>query len=203
MTQVLQSRWLAVAVGVIAYGVTTMLSLQPHRLIQAQATAADQKETAPRLVPSWQFLNPEMDQLLKELNTERDNLRTRAQQLEEWQVRLDAERQEMLLFTQKVFQLQAEMDRSVTRIREDEVVNLKKLAKMYAAMSPEGAAKILKEMDDDRVVKILVIMKESESAPLLETLAKENSVQAKRAAGISESIRLTQAEKSSAKPKIP
>jgi len=95
------------------------------------------------------------------------------------------------------------MDRSITRIREDEVTNLKKLAKMYAAMSPEGAAKILKEMDDDRVVKILVIMKEAESAPLLETLAKENSVQAKRAAGISESIRLAQAEKSSAKPKTP
>jgi len=203
MTHMLQSRWLAVAVGVIAYGVTTVLSLQPHHLIQSQAETTEQAEPPPRLVPSWQFLNPEMDQLLKELSTERDNLRTRAQQLEEWQARLDAERQEMLTFTQKVFQLQAQMDRSITRIREDEVTNLKKLAKMYAAMSPEGAAKILKEMDDDRVVKILVIMKEAESAPLLETLAKENSVQAKRAAGISESIRLAQAEKSSAKPKTP
>ena len=130
MTHMLQSRWLAVAVGVIAYGVTTVLSLQPHHLIQSQAETTEQAEPPPRLVPSWQFLNPEMDQLLKELSTERDNLRTRAQQLEEWQARLDAERQEMLTFTQKVFQLQAQMDRSITRIREDEVTNLKKLANL-------------------------------------------------------------------------
>ena len=67
--------------------------------------------------------------------------------------------------------MQAEMDRTFLRIQEQEFANLKRLAKVYATMSPEGAAKIMLESPEDAAVKILSFMKESETAPILESMA--------------------------------
>ena len=75
-------------------------------------------------------------------------------------------------------------------IDEEETANLKKLAKTYAAMSPEGAASILKQMEDDQNVKILVFIKEGDSAPILEAFAKSGEADAKRVAMISERVRV-------------
>ena len=67
--------------------------------------------------------------------------------------------------------------------------NLKKLAKVYANMTPEGAAAIMKQMEDDQIAKFMVFMKEGETAPLLEGLSKMGEPEAKRAAAISERLR--------------
>jgi hypothetical protein len=56
-------------------------------------------------------------------------------------------------------------------------------------MTPEGAAVILKQMEDDQIVKILLFMKDTETAPLLESFAKLSEVEAKRAALVSERLR--------------
>jgi len=100
------------------------------------------------------------------------------------------ERAEINQVTQTVHQLQMQFDASVVRVREEEIANLKKLAKIHAAMSPEGAALILKEMTDDQIVKILVFMKDDDAAPILETMAKLGKDDSRRVAGLSERIRL-------------
>ena len=94
------------------------------------------------------------------------------------------------MITQTVSRLQQDFDQQAVRVRETETVNLKKLAKIYSAMSPEGATTILKELPDDQVVKIFLFMKDIETAPILELLAKQGSSEAKRAASISERLRL-------------
>ena len=141
--------------------------------------------------------------MIEELRTEKEALRARAQQLADWETRLNVERQEILVVTQMVSRLQTELDQSLVRVTEEESANLKKLSKMYAAMSPEGAAKILRESPEDQAVKILTLMKEAESAPLLEAIGQGSQADAKRAALLSSRLRLTLSRPTGEKPKTP
>jgi flagellar motility protein MotE (MotC chaperone) len=189
----LQSKWGAAIAGTLSYAITTWLCLQPQKQLE-RAVAAMRAASAAVSVepagPSWTFQNPELNQLLAELKNEREAVRKRASQLDELQARLSSEHQEICQVTQKVFQLRKELDATVTRVTDEEVTNLKKLAKIYGTMSPTGSARILKEMDDEQVVKILALMKEAETAPILENLSQGDKQEAKRAAVLSNRLRL-------------
>jgi flagellar motility protein MotE (MotC chaperone) len=141
--------------------------------------------------PAWDFTNPELDQLVAELKKEREDLAQRRLDLDQLAARLQVERQEINQVTQTVWQLQKELDQTIVRVGEEESSNLKKLAKTYATMEPEGAATILNATDEITAVKILAFMKENEVGPILQSLARGSEAQAKRVAGLSERLRLT------------
>ena len=194
MIRFLQIKWMAVVAGAIAYVLTTWLCLHPKQQVEravAALRALQSTQSTVKAGPSWTFQNPEMSQIVAELKDEREALRVRASQLDEFEARLRAESKEIYAVTQAVYQLRTELDTVVTRVTSEEAVNLKKLAKVYATMSPEGAARILKEMEDGQVVKVLAIMRESESAPILESLGQGGKDDARRAAMISNRLRLT------------
>jgi flagellar motility protein MotE (MotC chaperone) len=149
--------------------------------------------------PSWDFINPEADQLIAELKAEKKSLGKKEQDLKELMARLEAERSELNVVTQSVRQLQTDFDQNVLRITEEETANLKKLAKVYANMDPATASKILAEMDDASIIKIMVFMKDVETAAIWEALAKQGQAQAKRAATLSDRIRLTSFRNNGAK----
>lgn len=149
--------------------------------------------------PSWTFFNPEMEQIMDELKSERESLATKEKQLAELETRLRAERSELDDELKKIRAIQSKVDRDVLRIKEDEAGNLKKLAKMYATMEPAGAAKIMRELDDVVVVKILTLMKEAETALILEAFARMGEPETKRAALLSENLRAAAAAKTAAK----
>jgi flagellar motility protein MotE (MotC chaperone) len=138
----------------------------------------------------WEFSNPEADQLIAELRDQKKALEARERQMDEWAVRLQAERTELNQATQAVWQLEQDFDKAVVRVNEEETTNLKKLAKVYAGMTPATAATVLGQMDDAVAVKIMLFMKENETAAILETMAKQGAADAKRAAAISEHLRL-------------
>jgi flagellar motility protein MotE (MotC chaperone) len=85
-------------------------------------------------------------------------------------------------------------------IKADEIPNLKRLAKSYATMTPAGAAAILREMEDNAVVKILVVMKDTENGPILEAMGRQGPADATRAAALTEKLRLARAPAAKAKP---
>ena len=149
--------------------------------------------------PSWAFFNPELDQIIEDLKAERDAVAAKDKQLTELAVRLRAERAELDDALKNIKTLHEQVDRDVFRIKEDEAVNLKKLAKMYANMAPSEAAKILRELDDVVVVKILTLMKEPETALVLESFARLGEMETKRAAALSESLRAAVSNKTPAK----
>jgi len=185
---------MAVAVGTLIYGLTTWLCLEPQKQFRRAAEALRAKGEARATLPtgpSWTCQNPELNQLMAELKDEREALRDRAVQLDELQARLGTERQEICQVTQTVYRLRKELDATVSRVTDEEAVNVKKLAKVYATMSPAGAARILKEMDDIQIVTILALMKEAESATILEGLGQGDKQDAKRAALLSNRLRLT------------
>lgn len=190
MIKILQSNWMCAVVGAIAYlGTTLALWHTPKIQLPAAALATAVKSNAAK--PSWEFQNPEVDELISDLQHQRAVLDDRERQLNELEARLKMEREEMTVVSKNVAQTQAEFDRNVVRVGEEEIANLKRLAKIYADMTPEGAASIFHEMKDDEVVKVFAFMKDAETAPILEVMAHLGPADAKRAAEISERLKVT------------
>jgi flagellar motility protein MotE (MotC chaperone) len=189
MIRLLQSKWIVAVIGIISYVVTTAMIWRPPPA-SAPATTPSSPTGDEVAVASWRMRNPEAEQLIAELRQQKEALDKKEQQLSELSLRLQNERAEIIAVTQSVTRLQREFDRNVIRVKEEETANLKKLAKVYAAMAPEAAAAILKELPEEQAVKVIMFMKEAESAPILETLAKTGDGEAKRVAALSERMRL-------------
>jgi flagellar motility protein MotE (MotC chaperone) len=197
MIKLLVSPWMTALVSVVIYaGATVAFWKTPVPPPRVAATDANEK----RIGPSWDFVNPEADQLIAELELKKKALTKKEEDLNELAARLQAERTELGVVTQSVRQLQKEFDQNVLRVGEEETANLKKLAKVYAAMEPANAATIFQGMDDNSVVKIMVYMKDSEVAGIWEAWAKRNEQQAKRAALLSDRLRLAVFRNNAAKP---
>lgn len=188
MIKLFQSSWMTALLGVALYLGITVALVRPaalHMLRQQALGAAKYKPQAFSLEGN----SFELNQLMAELRKEKEDLTSRELQLNELAARLQTERQEINAATQAVALLQKEFDQSIVRVREEESANLKKMAKVYAAMTPEGAAAILKNMEDNEVVKYLVYMKDGDTAVILEALAKLTDTEPKRAAQISDKLR--------------
>ena len=192
MKKLLQAPITAITLGGIAF-LLTMAALLKGAL-EARPIPVEPVSMIPT-EKFWTETNPEVDLLLRELRREKEELEKKAELLNDLETRLAAERAEINTITQRVHQMQLEFDANVVRVEEAETANLKKLARVYAAMTPEGASAILNEMEDASIVKILMFMKEAESAPLLESLSTLGEMQARRVALISEQIRKSIADK--------
>jgi flagellar motility protein MotE (MotC chaperone) len=191
MVRFLQSTWMSMLLGGLLFLATTAALLKPSQLpVLANSGAADTVHVGNN-EPSWKFRNPEMEQWIQEIQREKDALNVREQQLKDLETRLNAERQEISVVTQAVYQMQMDFDKNVVRLNAQDSENLKRQAKLLSAMSPEGAAATLSEMSDDDVVRILFTMKADDASLALDTLSKSGKEQSKRAASIIERMRHT------------
>jgi flagellar motility protein MotE (MotC chaperone) len=197
----LQSTFFASLLGSLVFlGTSALLTIKGVASLPVQASEEHHGPPPDTKGPSWSFFNPEMDQIMSDLKTERDEMALREKQLNEMANRLRAEKAELDEALRSVKRIQESVDRSIIQIREDEVINLKRLAKMYATMEPPGAARILREIDDAIIVKILTLMKEPETAAILDAFARLGDPETKRAATLSETLRIaTSSKPSSAK----
>ena len=188
MTRILQSSWFAVLLGGGLYLATTVLALSPAKFASLRPTAPANRSADDD--PSWRFRNPEFNQWVAQIKEEKDSLALREQHLNELQNRLTAERQEIMTVTQTVAQMQFDFDQNVIRFKAQETDNVRRQAKLIAAMSPAGAAAMIAEMPDDDVVRILFTMKIDEASAILDTLSTRGKDDAKRAATLT--VRLHQ-----------
>jgi flagellar motility protein MotE (MotC chaperone) len=196
----LQSPFFAAVLGGVLFLLTSaFLTTQGIATATHGDEAAEGSAHANTKGPSWDFFNPELDHIIADLKSERDALETREKQLDALATRLKAERAELDEALNSIKKIQQQVDRDVFRIKEEEAGNLKKLAKMYSAMDPASAARILRELDDAIVVKILTLVKEPETALILQSLARMGEAETRRAAGISEHLRANTSAKPSAK----
>jgi flagellar motility protein MotE (MotC chaperone) len=142
-------------------------------------------------IPSWDFVNPEADQMMDEIRSARKALETRQKQMEDTAKNIEAQKNELEKAKDSVGKMQKDFDQIVLRVKDDEVANLKRLAKVYANVTPETAASIFANFDDTVIVKLMMFMKDNDTAVLLENLAKKGDAETKRAAAISERLRLS------------
>ncbi|MFM1770092.1 MAG: hypothetical protein RJA22_2621 [Verrucomicrobiota bacterium] len=194
--KLLQSGWFGPLLGSALFCAVLVFLLQPAKVLPpgsaAPANAPARKPTLGAKA-TWDFVNPDLHRLIQELREQKSALAAKEKELNDFAARLAAERAELNTVTQAVHRLQEEFERNFERkatlIRDEEAANLKRLAKMYSSMTPEGATPILKVMPDDQVVRILLYMKDTETGPLLENLARGGEIEAKRAAMLTERIR--------------
>jgi len=189
----LLSNWIVLGLlGMLTYLGTTFALLRNLGLPSAAAAEPDPAHVVNTTGPSWEFSNPELDQLIADLRREREQVAERGQQLDELAARLQAEQAELARATNLVLRLQREFDQSVTRLQEDEQANLRRLAKLYTTMASDAAAQVMRELPDDTLVKLFAIMKEAEIAPFLELLSKPGPADLKRVAALMDRYRLLQ-----------
>jgi len=198
----LKSKLFAAILGGLMFLLTTAFLIPQGigNVAPVEANAAAEPAHPPQIRgPSWTFFNPEMDQIVAELKMEKETMRAKAKQLAELEVRLKADRSELDEATKRIGKMQDQVNRDLFRIKDDEAANLKKLAKMYSSMEPASAAKIMRELDDAVVVKIMTLMKDAETGVILDALSKMGDLETKRAARISENLRLAVVQKAAAK----
>jgi flagellar motility protein MotE (MotC chaperone) len=158
-----------------------------------------------RKAQGWDFWTIEMENLSNELKEEKKRLQQQSDQLDQRAGRIAADRQELDRIRLDIENMRKQIDQKVVSIRVDEVKNLKTLAATYATLSPKAAVAIFREMDDATVVKILSLMKIDVVGPIFEEMARtpsgalDGSTLSKRAATISDKIRLMKAGLVSAK----
>jgi hypothetical protein len=178
--KLLQTNWMIVVAGTLLYWAVTavlLLRFDPPAVVAAHAGSA---EASWEKGPSWEFHNPELDRLVEELKEEKASVAQRAEQLRLLEQRLQAERTEINQVTQMVHQLQMEFEKNFLSVRGEEAANLKKIVKLFSAMDPETTVSLFQEMTDDEVVKYLMIMKDADSAAILETLARQGEEETRR-----------------------
>jgi len=201
MIRILRAPWLTALTGCLIYLAVTAVLLRPARIGILHPPAPPAAIAVAPDEPSWRFRNPDFNQWVEEVRHEKEAIAVREQQLQDLEKRIAADRQELTTATQTVAQLQAEFDRNVIRIQDQEVVNLKRQAKVLAGMSPEGAAGLINQMPDDDAVRILYTMKTDEAGAILETLSKMGDAPARRAATLTERMRRALPPESTPAPK--
>jgi flagellar motility protein MotE (MotC chaperone) len=189
MVRILQSPAAVLAAAFVSFFVTLFLLLHLIPLGQVAAVVAAREPKSADDAPSWRFHNPDIDQWVGQLKTEKDALAVREQQLKDWETRLTAESREIAAVTQAVTHTQEAFDKRVVLLSAQEKDNAKKQLKVIADMTPDGAAAMMNEMRDDEVVRLLYSQKPDVSAAILDAMSKLGQSQAKRAGTITERLK--------------
>lgn len=188
---------LSLAVGVVTFRRAGVLLVQ-HALEQRAKAAV---EAAPKKEKGWDFWTIEIENLSNELKEERARLRKQSEQQDQREARIAAEQKELATMRGEVEGLRNEIAEKVIAIREDEAKNLRILSQTYTNLTPRAAVSIIREMDDVTAVKILSLMKPDVVGPIFEEMSKTTGTDgtplARRAALLSEKLRLMKAKKGS------
>jgi flagellar motility protein MotE (MotC chaperone) len=166
----------------------------------AAAAAATKKEPEELKRKGWDFWTIEIENLSNELKEERTRLKKQAELLDQRAARLAAEEKEFSKLRADVAAMRKEIADRVIEISADEAKNIRALSQTYANLSPRAAVAIIKELDDTTAVKILSLMKADIVGPIFEEMSKSSAPDnplAKRAAILSEKLRLMKANKPS------
>lgn len=188
---------LAVGIGVGTFWRTgSALVARAVELREKAAAAASKKEKG------WDFWTIEMENLSNELKEERARLRQQVELHEQQQARMAAEERELATMRAEIESLRKEIADQVIQIRDDEAKNLRALSQTYANLTPRAAVAIFRELDDVTATKILFLMKADVVGPIFEEMSKTTGADgtplARRAAILSEKLRLMKAKKTGA-----
>lgn len=144
----------------------------------------------------WDFWTLDVENLAAELKAQTAALAEREKAVRSREERLENETRELEKTRRQIEALRAELAQTITELEADEMKNLKTLAKTYSELTPKAAVGILREMDDETVVKLLFLMKTDVVSPLLQEMGSSPDAElARRAAAITEKLRLVKAPK--------
>jgi flagellar motility protein MotE (MotC chaperone) len=171
-------------------------------LLKSATAAAERKsvvaESGALREKGWDFWTIEIENLSHELKEERERLKLRAERLDQRAARIVSEEKEFAKLRTELEGMRQQIADRIVEIKTDEAKNIRTLAQTYTTLTPKGAATLLREMDETTAVKILAVMKPDVVGPIFEEMSRDTSADtamAKRAASLSEKLRLMKATK--------
>jgi flagellar motility protein MotE (MotC chaperone) len=186
---------LSLAVGVFTFWQAGLILVRQTMDLREKQAA----EAAPKKEKGWDFWTIEIENLSNELKEEKARLRKQAELLEQREARIAAEQKELVTMRGEIEGLRNEIAEKVIAIRDDESKNLRALSQTYTNLTPRAAVAIIREMDDITAVKILFLMKPDVVGPIFEEMSKTTGADgtplSRRAAVLSEKLRLMKAKK--------
>lgn len=141
----------------------------------------------------WSFWTIEIEQLANELKEEKERIRKQGDQVERREAQIAAERRELTKVRTELEGIRQEISSKIVEINADEAKNIRALAQTYTNLTPKAAVAIIRELDDNNVVKILAVMKPDVVAPIFEEMSRSagtDGTLARRAATLSDRLRL-------------
>jgi flagellar motility protein MotE (MotC chaperone) len=202
----LKSVWFLIVLGVVLGTATTVGVMMVNKdAIMNTLKKSEPKLPEPANAPrDWVLRSVEIDKLAADLRQEKAALEDRRKELDQSEARLASECEELRKVRAEVDAMRREVTENIPKVQTTERQNIKSLAKTYSTMKPVDAVAVLREMDDQTVVKILASMKADVVGAIFQemTRAKDNDgTLAARAAHFSDRLRLLQTEsKTSALP---
>jgi flagellar motility protein MotE (MotC chaperone) len=196
MISKLQNPAVAAVLGIVmsvVVGVT--LSMRVLGPLMEQAATVPEKVLPEEFKQrGWDFWTIEIDNLSNELKEERAKLKKQSELLDQRAARIAAEEKELAKVRSDVEALRKEIGSKVIEITADEMKNFKTLSQTYSTLTPKAVVAIVREMDDNTVVKIFSLLKTDIVGPIFEEMSKsaaaDGTPMAKRAAVLSERLRL-------------
>jgi flagellar motility protein MotE (MotC chaperone) len=172
------------------------------QILQKAATAQHAAKQAPDELKKkgWDFWTIEIENLSTELKEERVRQKKLGEALDQRAARLASEEKEFEKLRAEMETLRKEFGEKVIEIAADEMKNLRALAQTYSNIPAQAAVAIIRELDDTTAVKILSLMKPDVIGPIFEEMTKTTTADgslAKRAAVLSEKLRLMKSSKPS------
>lgn len=194
MKKILRSTWF-IAVLALVLGLGTqavVLGMRLSKLEQAPPPHVVKPEEVPDTI-AFGFTASEVQLMQEELKGRLAAVAVREKELDDYELRLRAERAEIEKLKRDVEKMREDLANTVTEVQSVEQKNLKTLAATYTNITPSAALAIFREMDDETVVKILSFMKPDPVGQILEEMARPTegrTSSAARAAAISNKLRL-------------
>jgi flagellar motility protein MotE (MotC chaperone) len=191
-------------VGVLA-SVALGVSMTYRVIVPAlQARVVEHKAEDPeKKARDWNFWTIEIENLSTELKEQKALLQKRTDTLDQREARIALQEKELAKVRDEIEKLRRDIGVKVTEISADETKQLRTLSQTYAGMTPKAVVVIFREMDDVTVTKILSLMKPEIVSAIFEEMSRtagaDGSPAGKRAAVLSEKLRLMKAAKTASR----
>jgi flagellar motility protein MotE (MotC chaperone) len=189
---------LSIVVGVTAVWQTMDTHVSKTMAVRALQSSNELKKRG------WDFWTIEMENLATELREDRDRQKKIDADLTQRESRVEASEHELAKERAELQAMQKQISDRIFEISDDERINLKKIAQNFANITPRAAVAIIREMDDSTAVKILSMLKADTVGPIFQEMSQaagaDGNPLARRAAQLSDKLRLVKNVKTTASP---
>ena len=183
MKKLLSSKATMVILGGLLYIGVTMFYIYNsiEEFTPVKKGDATKAEITPVLKgPSWDYKNPELDALVRELESRKEKIEKKEEELRLWELQINKDLGNLTSITNRLKNLQIEFERSASTLTENEEANIKRLLDLFKTLEPEQIGTILEPMADEKIAKIFRLLKPANVGPVVELWLSKGGENEKR-----------------------
>lgn len=171
MKNILKSNLALVTVGSLLYlGVTFGIIISSVGSLKSlNRPPVDPDHIEPVLEgPSWVYVNPDLDELILELQARKEHIKSKEEELKLWELQIQKEMQNLRSITNRVMSLQTDFEHSSNTLTDTKEDNIRRLLELFKTLQPAQTASILEPMSDAKIAKIFRLLKPSDVGPIVQ-----------------------------------